>query len=232
MTSEAELFHVRPGPRREQGRTDAGFPPGAPERLHERSLAAGPGPKCAKQSQFSGRDCFPRLREGRLASLLAMTAVRLGPIVSNEPNFAVSGLGTRVGWKTNPIPPGRAGPLPPAGRVRQTNPICGGGRLPIGDWRFEAEGRGKPVMSNKPNFPPAKMQHGGKANLCRREAPDGGLEIRGRGTQESSYVKQTQFPPGEDAARRNGGCQHEYNSIKRKGLHATRCVLCGSVVNR
>jgi len=39
------------------------------------------------KANLSGRDCFPRLREGRLASLLAMTRVRVGLIVRNKANF-------------------------------------------------------------------------------------------------------------------------------------------------
>jgi len=79
MIREAEVFHLRPGPRRKRGRREAGFAPAQPEPVHTGSLAAGGRPKCAKQSQFAGRDCFG-------ASLLAMTRARLGAIVSNKAN--------------------------------------------------------------------------------------------------------------------------------------------------
>jgi len=51
------------------------------------------------RANSAARDCFPRLREGRLASLLAMTPADGDPVMRNEPNFGRFGPETRVAWE-------------------------------------------------------------------------------------------------------------------------------------
>jgi len=116
----------------------------------------------------SGRDCRPRLREGRLASLGTMTHVRRDAGLPNKANFParppaaerrgmqtnpifrVFGLTMRVARKTKPIPRGRAGPPPREGHVRQTKPICRG-RLAASLRFSQCQGCVRPVAPNKAN---------------------------------------------------------------------------------
>jgi len=213
MIREAQLLHPRPGPRRERGRTGAGFAPGEAQRARAGSLAVGSGPRCAKQTQFCARDGLPRPRSER-GQVRREARLRVGPIVSNEPNFRVSGLKTRVGVENKAnlrrqrrIPAARRGPAPNKANLRGRGP-----------------GALQREMSNKANSARPKVRNAKSETLN----PEGVQWPE----DERRNAKQSQSGKSGDAPRRHRGHGDGYNYIKRKGLYAKLRVLCGSVVNR
>jgi len=67
------------------------------------------GPTAPNKANSARRDCRPRLREDRLASLGAMTRTSAGADAPNKANFGVFGLKMRVGVENKANPSGRDG---------------------------------------------------------------------------------------------------------------------------